>query len=195
MLMLIPILASVSSSDYLVTLITRGLLLLFLGPEDLRPSRGTTNNSSSLNGTIMLPSTLMAGTFHLHSSDNFDAYLSELGVSFILRQLASLAFPIITVDSCPSPPPPDCQWKIKTDAGLRSHTVSFSLGEEVDDVTMDGRQVTSLFSLVSEDSLLEEQKSRDGGPTTILTRSFYDNRMEVGMVVNNVNASSVFLRN
>jgi hypothetical protein len=193
MLMLIPILASVSSSDYLVTLITRGLLLLFLGPEDLRPSRGT-NNSSSLNGTT-LPSNLMAGSFHLHSSDNFDAYLSELGVSFILRQLAGLAFPIITVQSCPTPPPPDCQWKIKTDAGLRSHTISFSLGEQVDDVTMDGRQVSSLFSLDDEDSLLEEQRSREGGPTTFLTRRFYDNRMEVGMVVNSVNASSVFLRN
>jgi len=191
--MLIPILASVSSSDYLVTLITRGLLLLFLGPEDLRPSRGT-NHSSSLNETS-LPSSLMAGSFHLHSSDNFDAYLSELGVSFILRQLASLAFPIITVQSCPSPPPPECQWKIKTDAGLRSHTISFSLGEEVDDVTMDGRQVSSLFSLDSDDSLVEEQRSREGGPTTFLTRRFYDNRMEVGMVVNSVNASSVFLRN
>ena len=26
-----------------------------------------------------MPSSLMAGTFHLHSSDNFDAYLSEVG--------------------------------------------------------------------------------------------------------------------
>lgn len=192
MLMLIPILVSASSSEYLVTLITRGILLLFLGPEDLRPSG--TNHSLSLNET-MLPSSLMAGTFHLHSSDNFDAYLSELGVSFILRQLASLAFPIITVESCPSPPPQDCKWKIKTDAGLRSHTISFTLGNEVDDVTMDGRQVTSLFSLGGKDSLVEEQKSRDGGPTTILTRRFDASRMEVGMVVNRVSASSVFLRN
>ena len=59
----------------------RGLLLLFLGPEDLRPPRGT-NNSSSLNGTT-LPSNLMAGSFHLHSSDNFDAYLSEVITQFI----------------------------------------------------------------------------------------------------------------
>ena len=28
---------------------------------------------------MMMPSSLMAGTFHLHSSDNFDAYLSEVG--------------------------------------------------------------------------------------------------------------------
>ena len=28
----------------------------------------------------MMPSSLMAGTFHLHSSDNFDAYLSEVVV-------------------------------------------------------------------------------------------------------------------
>jgi len=192
MLMLVPILASVSSSEYLVTLITRGLLLLFLGAEDLR--RSGPSNSTSSNRTTS-PSSLMSGTFHLHSSDNFDAYLSELGVSFILRQLASLAFPIITVESCPPAPQSPCLWKIKTDAGLRSHSISFSLGEEVDDVTMDGRKVTSLFSLGGEDLLLEKQKSREGGPTTILTRRFFENRMEVGMLVNNVNASSVFLKN
>ena len=136
-------------------------------------------------------------------------------MSFILRQLASLAFPIITVErfliifttaiailiipsllplatllknffivfilsSCPPAPQSSCLWKIKTDAGLRSvaclslreylivpmsnsrgqisyfstenihnklrillrsHSISFSLGEEVDDVTMDGRKV------------------------------------------------------
>jgi len=192
MLMLVPILASVSSSEYLVTLITRGLLLLFLGAEDLR--RSGPSNSTSSNRTTS-PSSLMSGTFHLHSSDNFDAYLSELGVSFILRQLASLAFPIITVESCPPAPQSSCLWKIKTDAGLRSHSISFSLGEEVDDVTMDGRKVTSLFSLGGEDLLLEKQRSREGGPTTILTRRFFENRMEVGMLVNNVNASSVFLKN
>jgi len=112
-----------------------------------------------------------------------------------LRQLASLAFPIITVESCPPAPPSPCLWKIKTDAGLRSHLISFSLGKEVDDVTMDGRKVTSLFSLGGEDLLLEKQRSREGGPTTILTRRFFENRMEVGMLVNNVNASSVFLKN
>jgi len=52
-----------------------------------------------------------------------------------------------------------------------------------------------LFSLGGEDLLLEKQKSREGGPTTILTRRFFENRMEVGMLVNNVNASSVFLKN
>ena len=59
----------------------RGILLLFLGPEDLRPS----NHSLSLNET-MLPSSLMAGTFHLHSSDNFDAYLSEVCQSHIYNK-------------------------------------------------------------------------------------------------------------
>ena len=39
----------------------------------------------------------MTGTFYLHSSEGFDSYLAELGVGYILRQLAALAFPIITV--------------------------------------------------------------------------------------------------
>merc|ERR1712213_93315 len=58
--------------------VSRGLLLLFLGAEDLR--RSGASNSTSSNRTTS-PSSLMSGTFHLHSSDNFDAYLSELGLS------------------------------------------------------------------------------------------------------------------
>ena len=35
---------------------------------------------------------------YLGSSENFDAYLAELGVNFILRNLASLAKPTVTID-------------------------------------------------------------------------------------------------
>ena len=102
------------------------------------------HNSSSSEDSLL---DLMEGSFHLHSSDNFDSYLEELGVGYILRQLAALAFPIITVSGCPapsSPPPPapsPCRWSIQTDAGLRSHVITFLPGEGVQDTTMDGRQV------------------------------------------------------
>ena len=137
--------------------IFRGILLVLLGPGDSLPPfptnetnpslyTGTTadHNSSSSEDSLL---DLMEGSFHLHSSDNFDSYLEELGVGYILRQLAALAFPIITVSGCPapsSPPPPapsPCRWSIQTDAGLRSHVITFLPGEGVQDTTMDGRQV------------------------------------------------------
>ena len=63
------------STKFCNKIFLRGLLLLFLGAEDLR--RSGPSNSTSSNRTTS-PSSLMSGTFHLHSSDNFDAYLSEV---------------------------------------------------------------------------------------------------------------------
>ena len=55
-------------------------------------------------------------------------------------------------------------------------------------------QVVSVFSVGPGQSLLEEQRDRGGGPTTLLARTFTSRGMEVAMTVNGVNASSVFLR-
>ena len=71
------------------------LFLLFLGPGDLTKGEGLvkTNTTSEI-----AAAPLYIGTFYLESSDNFEAYLTELGVGYILRQLAMLALPIITID-------------------------------------------------------------------------------------------------
>ena len=55
--------------------------------------------------------------------------------------------------------------------------------------------MVSLFSVGPGQTLLEEQRDRGGGPTTLLARTFTSRGMEVAMTVNGVNASSVFLRN
>merc|ERR1712156_1270841 len=93
----------------------------------------------------------VTGTYSLEESNNFDNYLKELGVGFILRQLAQVAQPTVTVGrNCSSTPSPAeaefCVWSIHTDAAVRQHTINFHLGEEVEDTTMDGREVVSKFS-------------------------------------------------
>ncbi len=66
--------------------VVRAVLTLFLGsPDTLFPP----SNGPSFN--------LAEGTYHLGPTHNFDAYLAELGVSFILRRLASLASPTVTI--------------------------------------------------------------------------------------------------
>ena len=42
---------------------------------------------------------LIPGTYIYQSSQNFDAYLKALGVSYFLRQLALLATPIVTISN------------------------------------------------------------------------------------------------
>ena len=86
----------------------------------------------------------------------------------------------------------DCHWSIKTDAGLRTHTVSFMTATWVEDVTMDGRNIKSFFTQTGPNQLVELQVGET--VNTTLVRDFYRDRLVVNMTVNNVTASSLFLR-
>ena len=83
-------------------------------------------------------------------------------------------------------------FSIKTDAGLRTHTVTFQPGQWVEDVTMDGRKIKSLFKRTGRNRLVEWQVAET--VNTTLVREFYRDRLVVNMMVNNVTASSLFLR-
>ena len=87
----------------------------------------------------------------------------------------------------------NCSWSIKTDAGLKNHVINFQTDEWVDDVTMDGRYISSMFSTPDTNTLVEFQM--EDSVNTTISRYFYSDRMEVRMNVNNVNASSLFKRN
>ena len=54
---------------------------------------------------IELNSSLISGIYDYHSSVNFDAYLTELGVPWYLRNLAAMAAPSVTISRDGS----DCQ--------------------------------------------------------------------------------------
>ena len=71
-------------------------MLLFLGPGDLN-TENATNYTEEVQIRPAAPEQFFNGTFYLESSDNFEGYLTELGVGYFLRQLAMLAFPIVSV--------------------------------------------------------------------------------------------------
>ncbi|XP_060055575.1 fatty acid-binding protein 9 isoform X2 [Erinaceus europaeus] len=75
------------------------------------------------------------GTWKLVSSENFEEYMKELGVSAAMRNMADLVKPniIITFDGN--------KVNIKTESPLRSSEISFKLGEEFDETTADNRKV------------------------------------------------------
>ena len=86
----------VFSSEYLINLLLRATLLLFLG-ENINTR--STSNQTFISGTDNLTSEVAhyEGSFFYDHSDNFENYLTELGVGYFLRKLALLAFPIVTV--------------------------------------------------------------------------------------------------
>jgi len=84
------IFTSVLSSEYLLNLLLQAHLTLFLGKSQDNFNITTDDNLTSEESFIN-------GTYFYEKSDNFDEYLTELGVGYFLRQLAALAYPILTV--------------------------------------------------------------------------------------------------
>ena len=132
--MLLPLLCLLLLSTQLgVTLLVKSVLLLLLGEpnNDVDSHNITAIQHSSNNLQQLIP-----GTYDLESSSNFDNYLQEMGVSYFLRQLAMLAQPQVTFSkNCTQEGMivnmSSCVWSIYTDAGIKTHQILFTLGEEV----------------------------------------------------------------
>jgi len=175
---------------------------------DAAPDGGATVTSSSNNTSVTSsspPSSLIQGVYDYESSENFEAYLRELGVPYLLRVFAGLARPTVTIskNSCINKANDDCkEWKIHTSTLFKSHEVSFDLDEPTVDTTMDGRNVRMTVSQSAAANVWSEvQVGLDGnfrtdpdGKTTRLVRKFLPDKMTVHLTCGNVESSSVFKR-
>nr|ACO15704.1 Fatty acid-binding protein [Caligus clemensi] len=192
----------------LSTLFTRFILSVTLGKgvysgtSLVLAAQDINNGSNTLQNTIdkeTPPLYLMTGTFTYGHSTNFEAYLKELGVPYLLRSLALLASPVVTISkSCPNKSfkEEECTWKIRTDTIFRSHEAEFTLNTESSTTRMDGQAVRFIFRKDGDHKLIEHQTNVGGSEiSTDIIRDFSDpSRMVVNLRVNNVNASSVFYR-
>jgi len=118
-------------------------------------------------------------------SDNFEPYLKALGISAPLRKLANLTSPTCIISVVGQD-----EYSICTDAVVRSVTVQFQLGKEVQETTVDFRKVRSTFTL--EDGDLVWSSTDKSGVTTVVRRKVQDGIMTVYMEVNGVKATAKF---
>merc|ERR1712038_1888891 len=109
---------------------------------------------------------LITGIYTFESEVNFQNYLKELGVPYVLRSLASMATPVITISKdCQrelvnsANNDDNCDWTMRTDTLFKSHTLKFRLGVPGTDVTMDGRRVKYVIRRTGLNQLIEEQTS------------------------------------
>lgn len=87
----------------------------------------------------------------------------------------------------------DCEWEMETSTIVKSHSVSFRIGETVADTTMDGRKITFKVEQFLPNQLVETQYFGRNESTKI-TRSFSSGAMKVILEVDNVIAQSSFVR-
>ena len=117
------------------------------------------------------------GKWKLSDSENFDEYMKVLGVGMALRMAGKAATPEqeVTVDGD--------NYQFKTTTTFKTHDLKFTIGQEFDDETIDGRKVKSTVTKESDSKLVHVQQ---GEPSSTITREIVD-----GMYVMTLEAAGV----
>ncbi|XP_020746840.2 fatty acid-binding protein 9 [Odocoileus virginianus] len=123
------------------------------------------------------------GTWKLVSIENFDEYMKELGVSVAVQNLAGSAKPRIVISADGD------KVTIRTESSFKNSEISFKLGEEFDETTIDNRKVKSIITLAG-GSMIHVQKWL--GKETTIKRKIVDGKMVVEYIMNNVVSTGVY---
>lgn len=117
----------------------------------------------------------IVGKYRRVSTENYEEFLKELGVNFIMRKAANLTVPILEVTEN------NGLWKICTGSGNPpscSVELEFVLGDEFQETTADGREVTSIINLTGT-TMIQTQMSNSGGRNSTVIREFMGDTVTV----------------
>merc|ERR1712142_295222 len=104
------------------------------------------------------------GTYNQTNNENYEEVLKALDVSFLLRKAATASTPVMTVTF------ENDTYTFKTATMMKSMELKFKLDEEFEETTADGREVKAIVK-------------KEGQKSTKVTRTFFDDRVEVKMEV------------
>ena len=105
------------------------------------------------------------GSFQLKTSENFDEFMSKLGVSYMIRKLGNASSPVVTVTE------KENVLTFKQVSLVKASEFSCQLGVPFDETSADGRKVFYNYNLYSE--LLDPKKLG----STIRSRSLLNSRI------------------
>lgn len=75
------------------------------------------------------------GKYKLKTSENFDAFLKEIGIGLVSRKLAGTSSPTLEITTSD-----DGYTTIKATSPIKTTTTRFKLGEEFEEERMDGKK-------------------------------------------------------
>lgn len=122
--------------------------------------------------------------YKLEKSEKFEEYMKELGVGFLVRKVGNSTYP--TVELVKNE---DGSYTLNTLSTFKNTSITFKVGEEFDEETVDGRKVKSVCTFEGDNKLLHEQKGEK--PTTI-EREFKEDEMTAKMTVNDIVCTRVY---
>ena len=85
------------------------------------------------------PDSVIYGKWQLFQSENFENFMSRLGVSYLVRKLGNKSTPVVTVSKGD-----DDLLSFKQESLVSTSEIKFKLGEQFDEKSADGRMVKYL---------------------------------------------------
>ena len=125
------------------------------------------------------------GVWKLESSENFDAYMKVIGISWAMRQVASATKPTLTIVVNGK------HWSLKQESAVSTTTTEFDIDVEFEETTPDGRVCKSTFSLTPDGKLIQQQK---GKIESIFTRYIQDGKLVAECEANGVKSVRKYIR-
>ncbi|XP_022215938.1 probable fatty acid-binding protein [Drosophila obscura] len=120
--------------------------------------------------------------YKLEKSENFDEYMKELGVGLVLRKMGNSISPTVEVTLEGE------TYTLTTTSTFKTSAISFKLGEEFDEETLDGRQVKSIITLDG-NKLTQEQK---GDKPSTIVREFSDADLTTTLTIGAVKSVRIY---
>lgn len=121
--------------------------------------------------------------YKLDSSENFEEYMKELGVGFVMRKMGNTVSPTVELIK------EGDEYTFNTTSTFKNSTIKFKVGEEFDEETVDGRKVKSVCTFEGDDKLIHEQKGDK--PTTII-REFTADVLNATMTIGDIVCKRIY---
>ena len=89
-----------------------------------------------------------------------------------------------------------CEWSIKTSTTLKSMELKFKLGEQFDETTPDGREVSAVVTQEGNKFICVQTAKKDGQKSTKSVREFKDDEVIYTMEIvgSDITCTQVFKR-
>uniref|UniRef100_A0A1I8MQH5 Fatty acid-binding protein, muscle n=1 Tax=Musca domestica TaxID=7370 RepID=A0A1I8MQH5_MUSDO len=120
--------------------------------------------------------------YKLDKSENFDEYMKELGVGMVLRKMGNTVTPTVELKKDGD------LYTFTTTSTFKTSSISFKLGEEFDEETLDGRKVKSVCTMDG-NTLTQEQK---GDKPSTIVREFSDSELITTLTIGDIKSVRVY---
>ncbi|XP_075711258.1 cellular retinoic acid-binding protein 1 [Rhinoderma darwinii] len=132
-----------------------------------------------------------AGIWKMKSSENFDELLKALGVNAMLRKVAGAAASKPHVEIRQN----GDKFYIKTSTTVRTTEIQFTVGEEFDEETVDGRKCKSFPVWEKKNKIYCKQNLVEGtGPKTFWTRELVGDELILVFGADDVVCTRLYVR-